>query len=66
MRRTLVRLATATSIVLGTVAVSAGPAAAGRPQDSFNHDCRIENAQCNPSQHKGWDGELPPRRNVGG
>ena len=54
-------LTAATALVTGV----AGPAAAGRPQDHGDHDCRI-GLMCNPSVHNGWEGQLPPRRNVGG
>jgi hypothetical protein len=57
----LVLLTAATALVTGV----AGPAAAGRPQDHGDHDCRI-GLMCNPSVHNGWEGQLPPRRNVGG
>ncbi len=64
MRRTLVRLATATSAVLGAVVVAAGPAAAVAPPPSTTgeHDCRFASV-CWPGQHRGWD---TPPRNVGG
>ncbi len=64
MRRTLVRLATATSIVAGTLALATGPASAGLPQESGDKDCRIINDICNPAVHNGWT--VHPSRNVGG
>jgi hypothetical protein len=51
MRRTLVRLATATSAVLGAA-----------PPTRDQHDCRFVSV-CWPGQHRGWY-ESP--RNVGG
>jgi len=61
MRRVLVLLAATAALVTGV----AGPAAAGRPQNVPDHDCRI-GLMCNPSVHNGWEGPYPPRRNVGG
>ena len=66
MRRILVRLATATSAVLGAALVVAGPAAAAAdpaaPPTRDQHDCRFVSV-CWPGQHHGWY-ESP--RNVGG
>jgi hypothetical protein len=66
MRRTFVRLATATTAVLGAALVAAGPAAAAAdpaaPPTGNQHDCRIISV-CWPGQHRGWD---TPPRNVGG
>jgi hypothetical protein len=63
MRRTLVLLTAATSLVLGVAA----PAAAA-PPIMDDHDCRVTLPQCNPGLHNGWDEEqtVPGRRNVGG
>jgi hypothetical protein len=62
MRRTLVLVAAATSVILGV----AGPAAAGGPPSSSgDKDCRI-GTMCNTSIHWGWDGDVPERRNLGG
>ena len=64
MRRTLVLLTAATSLVLGV----AGPAAAVPPSATFDHDCRVTAEQCHPGKHSGWPEEqtVPERRNVGG
>jgi hypothetical protein len=68
MRRTLVRLATATLAVLGAALVAAGPAAASADQvapppdrTAGEHDCRFP-VVCHPGLHLG-DGN---GRNVGG
>jgi hypothetical protein len=62
MRRTLARLGMATSIVVGTLLLAAGPASAGRPQDSQgDKDCRLT-AVCHPGLHVGET----KGRNVGG
>lgn len=65
MRRRLGLVTIATCVALGGGIGLAGPAAAGRPQDAQDHDCRI-GLMCSPSVHNGWEGQLPPRRNVGG
>jgi hypothetical protein len=61
MRRTLVLLTAAISLVLGV----AGPAAAKGPPQPYDKDCRI-GTMCNTSYHWGWTGDVPERRNVGG
>ncbi len=62
MRRTLIRSATVTSLVLGATVGIAIPAVAGRPQDASDHDCRVETAG-NPGLLTGLGGQLPrPRR----
>ena len=64
MRRTLVRLATATTAVLGAALVAAGPAAAREvpPPPTDDHDCRVLVSNCHPGLHLGWEN----KRNVGG
>jgi hypothetical protein len=62
--RRLGMLVIATCLTLGGGIALAGSAAAGRPQDAEDHDCRI-GLMCNRSLHWGWQGPLPPR-NVGG
>ncbi len=65
MRRTLVLLATATSLACGGAVAVAGPAAAA-PSEKSVHTYGCADSQ-HPGQHKGWEkngsGE---RRNVGG
>jgi hypothetical protein len=68
MRRTLVRLATATLAVLGVALVTAGPALASAdevappPSTTSERDCGFTSV-CWPGQHQGW---VNPPRNVGG
>ena len=67
MRHTLVRLATATSAVLGAALVAAGPAVAADtvappPSTTEERDCGFTSV-CWPGQHRGW---TTPPRNVGG
>jgi hypothetical protein len=68
MPRTLVRLATVTSVVVGAGLFAMGPAAASAdqvappPSTTGEADCRVLVTICHPGLHTGWD----KHRNVGG
>ncbi len=69
MRRATVRLVLATSIVLGTVLVGAGPAGAAPGGCTVEAGCPggvHRYSGWGIGEHNGWTGDTPGRRNLGG